>query len=254
MKQKESGADPILAETYLKGVIDLLAKIRDNQIENILKASQIVADAISSGRWIHVFGTGHSHMMADEVSGRAGGLAAFNGIIDLSLSSYSGMVKSGLLEKLEGYGRIVIDCEQVRKGDVMIVVSNSGVNAAPVEIAIEAKKRGLRIVAITSVAHSKSVPPRNSSGKKLYEVADVTIDNCGILGDSSVKLEGMEQRVGPTSTVAGASIINAIVTQAAKLLIEKGIKPPVWVSGNIPGSEAINLTYMQKYRRTDRLP
>jgi uncharacterized phosphosugar-binding protein len=226
LKQKESGADPILAETYLKGVIDLLAEIRDNQIENILKASQIVADAISSGRWIHVFGTGHSHMMADEVSGRAGGLAAFNGIIDLSLSSYSGM----------------------------IVVSNSGVNAAPVEIAIEAKKRGLRIVAITSVAHSKSVPPRNSSGKKLYEVADVTIDNCGILGDSSVKLEGMEQRVGPTSTVAGASIINAIVTQAAKLLIEKGIKPPVWVSGNIPGSEAINLTYMQKYRRTDRLP
>jgi uncharacterized phosphosugar-binding protein len=235
-------------------IIGLLGKLRDEQMENIVKASQMVADAISSGKWIHVFGTGHSHMMADEVSGRAGGLAAFNGIIDLSLSGYSGMVKSGLLEKLDGYGRIVIDSEQVRKGDVMIVVSNSGVNAAPVEVAVEAKKRGLGIVAITSVAHSKSVPPRNSSGKKLYEVADVTIDNCGMPGDALVRLEGMEERVGPTSTVTGAAIINAIVTQAAQLLIQKGIKPPVWLSGNIPGSEATNLTYIQKYRRTDKLP
>lgn len=243
-----------MAETYMDEIIGLLGKLRDEQMENIVKASQMVADAISSGKWIHVFGTGHSHMMADEVSGRAGGLAAFNGIIDLSLSGYSGMVKSGLLEKLDGYGRIVIDSEQVRKGDVMIVVSNSGVNAAPVEVAVEAKKRGLGIVAITSVAHSKSVPPRNSSGKKLYEVADVTIDNCGMPGDALVRLEGMEERVGPTSTVTGAAIINAIVTQAAQLLIQKGIKPPVWLSGNIPGSEATNLTYIQKYRRTDKLP
>jgi uncharacterized phosphosugar-binding protein len=85
-------------------------------------------------------------------------------------------------------------------------------------------------------------------------VADVTIDNCAIVGDASVKLEGMEQRVGPTSTVTGAAIIDAIATQAAQLLIEKGTKPPVWVSGNVPGSEATNLSYMQKYRRTDRLP
>jgi uncharacterized phosphosugar-binding protein len=243
-----------LAESYLDEVMGLLEKIRNEQIENILAASQMVADAISSGRWIHVFGTGHSHMMADEVSGRAGGLAPLNGIIDLSLSSYSGIVKSGLLEKLEGYGRIVIDCEQVRKGDVMIVVSNSGVNAAPVEVAIEAKKRGLKVIAITSIAHSKSVPSRDSSGKKLYEAADVAIDNCGVPGDASVKLEGIEQRVGPTSTVTGAAIINAIVTQAVELLIKKGMKPPVWVSGNIHGSEATNLAYIQKYRRTDRLP
>jgi len=243
-----------LAETYIDEIIDLLGKLRHGQMENIMKASELVAEAISSGKWAHVFGTGHSHMMADEVSGRAGGLAAFNGIIDLSLSSYSGMVKSGLLEKLDGYGRIVLDCEQVRKGDVMIVVSNSGVNAAPVEVAAEAKKRGLSVVAITSIAHSKSVFPHNSLGKKLYEVADVTIDNCGVIGDALVKLEGLEQRVGPASTVMGAAVINAIVTQATQLLIKKGVKPPVWVSGNIPHSEATNLNYMQKYKRTDKLP
>jgi uncharacterized phosphosugar-binding protein len=223
-------------------------------MENIMKAAELIADAISSGRWVHVFGTGHSHMMADEVSGRAGGLAAFNGIVDFGLSGYSGMVKSSLLEKLEGYARTIIDCEQLRKGDTVIVVSNSGVNAVPIEFAIEAKKRGLSVVAITSMTHSKSVPARNSSGKKLFEVADITIDNCGVPGDAFVKLEGLEQRVGATSTVMGATIIDAIVTEATKLLIRRGIKPPVWLSGNVPGSEATNLTYMQKYKRADKLP
>jgi len=243
-----------LAEPYLSGAVGLLTKIRDEQMRSILKAAGIVAEAISSGSWIHVFGTGHSHMIAEEASGRAGGMAPFNALIDLSLSGYSGMVKSGLLEKLEGYGRVVLDVEQVRRGDVMIVVSNSGVNAAPVEVAVESKKRGLRVIAVTSVAHSKSVQPRNSAGKRLFEVADVTIDNCGEPGDAIVKLEGMEQRVGPTSTVTGAAILNAIIAQTAKLLVAKGVKPPVWVSGNVPGSEAHNLNLVQKYKRTDRLP
>jgi uncharacterized phosphosugar-binding protein len=243
-----------LAEIYIDGIMDLLGNLRRSQIGSIKKAAELVADTISSGRWVHVFGTGHSHMMADEVSGRAGGLAAFNGIVDFGLSGYSGMTKSSLLEKLEGYARTVIDCEQLRKGDVVIVVSNSGVNAVPIEFAIEAKKRGLSVVAITSMAHSKSVPARNSSGKKLFEAADITIDNCGAPGDAFVKLEGLDQRVGATSTVMGATIINAIVTEATKLLIRKGVKPPVWVSGNVPGSEATNLTYMQKYKRADKLP
>lgn len=238
----------------MNGAINLLEKIKDKEMERILKASEIMSQAVLDGKWIHVFGTGHSHMMADEVSGRAGGLAPFNAMVDLTLSGYSGMIKSSLLEKLDGVGKIVLDCEQVRKGDIMIVVSNSGVNAAPIEVAIESKKRGLKVIAVTSVAHSKSVPPRNSAGKKLCEVADVVLDNCGEPGDALVKLEGMEQRVGPTSTVTGAAILNAIVAQTAQLLIKKGAKPPVWASGNIPGSEAGNLTLMQKYKRIERLP
>jgi uncharacterized phosphosugar-binding protein len=243
----------ILAEAYLNGVMNLLENIRDEEMQQIVKASEIVAEAIRLGRWIHVFGTGHSHMMADEVSGRAGGLAPFNPMTDLSLAGYSGMAKSGLLEKLEGVGRIILDCEQVKKGDVMIVVSNSGVNAAPVEVAIESKKRGLTVIAITSIAHSKSVPPRNSSGKRLYEIADIVLNNRGEPGDALIKLEGMEQRVGPTSTVMGAALLNAVVTQATQLLIKKGVKPPVWTSGNIPGSELGNFALMQKYKRTDKL-
>jgi uncharacterized phosphosugar-binding protein len=243
-----------LAEAYLNGAVKLLERIKKEEIEKITRASEIMAEAILAGKWIHIFGTGHSHMMADEVSGRAGGLAPFNPMIDLSLSGYSGMVKSGLLEKLEGAGRIIIDCEQVGKGDVMIVVSNSGVNAAPVEVAMESKKRGLKVIAITSVTHSRSVPPRNSAAKKLFEVADITLDNLGEPGDALVKLEGVEQKVGPTSTVTGAAILNAIVSQIALLLAKKGAKPPIWVSGNIPNSEAGNLSLVQKYRRTERLP
>lgn len=243
-----------MAEAYLNGAVKLLERIKKEEIEKITRASEIMAEAILAGKWIHIFGTGHSHMMADEVSGRAGGLAPFNPMIDLSLSGYSGMVKSGLLEKLEGAGRIIIDCEQVGKGDVMIVVSNSGVNAAPVEVAMESKKRGLKVIAITSVTHSRSVPPRNSAAKKLFEVADITLDNLGEPGDALVKLEGVEQKVGPTSTVTGAAILNAIVSQIALLLAKKGAKPPIWVSGNIPNSEAGNLSLVQKYRRTERLP
>jgi uncharacterized phosphosugar-binding protein len=243
-----------MAEAFLNGAINLLERIKKEGMEKILKASEIMCEAILAGKWIHIFGTGHSHMMADEVSGRAGGLAPFNPILDLSLSGYSGMIKSGLLEKLEGTGRIIIDCEQVRKGDVMIVVSNSGVNAAPVEVATESKKRGLKVIAITSVAHSKSVHPRSSTAKKLFEIADITLDNLGEPGDALVKLEGVEQRVGPTSTITGAAILNAIVSQTALLLAKKGAKPPIWVSGNIPGSEAGNLSLIQKYRRSEGLP
>ena len=243
-----------MAETYLSGAISLLERIKKEELEKIIKASEIMAEAILAGKWIHIFGTGHSHMMADEVSGRAGGLATFNPMFDSSLSGYSGMVKSGLLEKLDGVGRIIVDCEQVRKGDVMIVVSNSGVNAAPIEVAVESKKRGLKVIAITSVAHSKSISPRNSAAKRLFEIADITLDNMSEPGDALVRLEGAEQRVGPTSTVTGAAILNAIVSQTALLLAKKGLKPPIWVSGNIPNSEVGNLALMQKYKRTDRLP
>jgi uncharacterized phosphosugar-binding protein len=243
-----------MAEEFLDGTINLLKRIKNEGIEKILRASEIISEAILTGKWIHIFGTGHSHMMVDEVSGRAGGLAPFNPILDLSLSGYSGIIKSSLLEKLEGTGRIIADCEQVRKGDVMIVVSNSGVNAAPVEVAIESKKRGLKVIAITSVAHSKSVPPRNSASRRLYEIADITLDNFGEPGDALVKLKGVEQRVGPTSTVTGAAILNAIVSQTALLLANKGAKPPIWVSGNILGSEDGNLSLMQKYKRLERLP
>jgi uncharacterized phosphosugar-binding protein len=243
-----------MAEIYLNGAIRLLEKIRKEEVEKIVEASEIIAEAILAGKWIHIFGTGHSHMMVDEVSGRAGGLASFNPIIDLSLSGYSGLIKSGLLEKLDGNGRTIIDCEQVRKGDVMIVVSNSGVNAAPVEVAMESKKRGLKVIAITSVTHSRSVSPRNTAAKRLFEIADITLDNMGEPGDALVKLEGVEQRVGPTSTVTGAAILNAIVAQTALLLAKNGMKPPIWVSGNIPNSEAGNLALMQKYKRMDRLP
>jgi uncharacterized phosphosugar-binding protein len=236
------------AEAYISEVERLIRETVETQLEAIRRAAKLVAASVTKGRVVHLFGTGHSHLLAQEAWFRAGGLMAANAMLDPGLSMIAGGLRSGGLERLPGYARALLDDYDVQAGDVIIVISNSGRNAAPVEMALEAKERGLVVVALTSLAHARSVPSKHASGKRLHEIADIVLDNRGVPGDGIVKLDGLQPRVGPTSTVIGAVILNAIVVQAVRDILEAGGSPPVAFSANLDGAEEHNADLVRQYR------
>ncbi|HWI65710.1 MAG TPA: SIS domain-containing protein, partial [Symbiobacteriaceae bacterium] len=196
----------MMVEAYYATVNRTLSTVMATQAGAIEEAGRLGAEAILNGGLIHAFGTGHSHMIAEELFDRAGGLVLVNAILEPSLMLHEGVQRSSSLERLPGYAQRLLELEPLTAGDLLIVISNSGRNAAPVEAAMYARERGLKVAAITSVAHSKSQPPNHASGKKLYELADVVIDNCGIPGDAALEVPGSPALVCATSTVAGAFI------------------------------------------------
>lgn len=234
------------AEQYILEIKKLIEKVEKTQISNIRRAAELIADSIMRDRLVYVFGAGHSHLLAYEVFARAGGLAQMQPILDHGLDFGSGARRQGGFERLPGYARIVIQDYDIRPGDVMIVISNSGRNPAPVEMALEGKKRGATVIALTSLPHSMSVSSSDPSGKRLFEVADLVLDTGCVAGDALVKLEGLPPRVGPGSTVIGALILNAIVVQVAKNLLDRGETPAVAFSGNLEGGQEYNEKVLDK--------
>lgn len=237
---------------YFDAISRAMERIRETQGENILKAAHLISDCIAKDGLVHAFGTGHSHILAKEISFRAGTLAPINLIYDPSLAGSLQMEKSSYLERLEGYAKILIDYIDPSPEDIVIIISNSGRNAVPVEMALEARERGNKVIAVTSVAYSKNSTSRHSSGKRLFEVADVVLDNCGKVGDIAVKVPELEQGLGPTSTITGAYILNAVIVQAAFNLLDQSIEPPVLWSGNLDKGMAFNENIFKKYRKRIR--
>ena len=228
------------AEQYILEIKKLIGKVEETQLDNIRRAAELVADSIMRGRLVYVFGTGHSSLLSMEVFARAGGLFQMQPILDAGLDFGSGANRQGGFERLPGYSRVVIQDYDIAPDDVMIVISNSGRNPTPVEMALEGKKRGATIIALTSLPHSMSVSSNDPSGKRLFEIADVVLDNGCVAGDGLVKLEGLPPPVGPGSGVVGALILNAIVVQAAKNLLDRGATPAVAFSGNLEGAQEYN--------------
>ncbi|WSU85601.1 SIS domain-containing protein [Streptomyces globisporus] len=208
-------------------------KVADTQAGPISEAGQALGSAIASGRQIWAFGTGHSHMLAEEIYFRAGGLAGVRPVLEPSLMLHEGPEKSSELERLTGLADVLLNTHPVTAGDIVIVASNSGRNAVPVEFAAGARERGAIVIAITSMAHAEAVASRVPDGRKLYQVADIVIDNCGIPGDACIPVEGTEHRTGATSTVTGALIIQAIVCEAVAALRQKGVDVPLLRSNNL---------------------
>lgn len=227
-------------EKYLDFAISKLTEVKDTQKDNIQKAAQLVADSVEKGGRMYIFGSGHSHMVAEEVYIRAGGAAFVKAILEPSLMLHEMPNKSTYLERLEGYAAVLLKLHKVDENDTLVVVSNSGRNPVPVEMALEAKKLGAGVIAITSLKHSTTVTSRHKSGKKLYEIADVTIDNCGEKGDAVFKIEGLNTPTGPTSDTTGTAIAQALVSTTLDILVKKGIQPPVLVSSNVDGGDKIN--------------
>jgi uncharacterized phosphosugar-binding protein len=216
--------------TLLGGV---LSRIEMGQMPSIRSAGELVADSIAQGGILHTFGSGHSHMIAEEAFFRAGGLAPVNVILDERLVFLKGAAESTRAERESGYADLLLQREDIRVHDVAIVISNSGRNAVPIEVALGMKARGVTVIAITNLKQSSRSTSRHISGRRLFELADVVIDNCVPEGDAAVDLPGSSHRIGPMSTVAGAAIINAVVIEAVDRLQKLGLPIPVFSSANV---------------------
>jgi uncharacterized phosphosugar-binding protein len=236
------------ADSYLGRISAMVERLHEEQLEQIREAGRLVAEALRADRLVHVFGTGHSHMLAEEGLFRAGGLAPVNAILESGLMLHEGAAVSTRLEKLAGYSPIVADKYGFEEGDLLIVISNSGVNAAPVEMALLAREAGLKVLAICSVAYSKSVEPKAGVSARLYEIADLTLDNLGEPGDAVIEVDGTGLKVGPTSTVIGATLLNAVFVEATCTLAAEGVEPPVYRSSNMPGASEHNRGLVERFK------
>ena len=232
------------AGSYLGAVSGMVQRLQDEQLRSIGEAGRLVAEVLRADRLVHVFGTGHSHMLAEEGLYRAGGLAPVNAILESGLMLHEGAAVSTRLEKLPGYSSIVAGKYGFVEGDLLIVVSNSGVNAVPVEMAMLAREAGLKVLAM---AYSKTAELKAGVPARLYEIADLTLDNLGTPGDAEVEVDGTGLKVGPTSTVIGAALLNAVFVEAACALAAEGTEPPVYRSGNMPGATEHNRRLIERF-------
>jgi len=235
------------AMQYANSINSLKNKIVETQINAIQEAAEILANTVVKDGIVYTFGTGHSHIIAEETAYRAGGLAPMDAILEPSLTGHTKVFQSEYMERLEGIAEVILNYYNPKPKDTLIIISNSGRNAVPIEMAEIAHQRGMKVIAITSLQHSQGTTSRHSSGKKLYQIADVVIDNCCPKGDCLLHLEKMQQPIGPGSGVSGLLIMHMIIVQAIQNLVELGIDPPVFMSGNIDGSDEFNQPFLDQY-------
>ena len=233
---------------YTIAISGVLEKILATQLDNIDKAAGLVAAAVAKDGLLYTFGTGHSHVTAEDLTYRAGGLISVDAIMERSLTGHEKVAQSEYMERVEGIAKVIFDYYEISSRDALLVISNSGRNAAPIEMAQIAQQNGVPVIAVTSLAHSMGTTSRHSSGKKMYEYADVVIDNHCPKGDCLLHLDGLEQPVGAGSSVATLFILNMIITQAVQNLLDMGVVPPVGMSGNLDGSYEYNKQFIDRYK------
>ncbi len=233
---------------YATAAQAVLQRIVDTQMEQIERAAQIITQALANDGILYTFGTGHSHVIAEDVAYRAGGLAPVDAILEPSLTGHSKVWQSEYMERVQGMADVILNYYGISSKDVLVVISNSGRNAAPIEMAAGARERGVPVIAITSLAHSKGTTSRHSSGKKLYQLANVVIDNCCPRGDCLLHVDGLAAPIGAGSGVTGLFIIHSVIVQTIQNLLDRGIDPPVFRSGNLDGSDEFNQALLERYK------
>lgn len=230
---------------YQKRITQVTDTIWKTQGEAIAKAAKWMAETIAAGGLVHLFGSGHSVLPVQDVFPRYGCFPGFHPLMDARLM-WTNVIGSGgakgllWLERREGYAPVLFENQPIRTGDVMVVFSHGGLNAVGIEVALEARARGLKTIAITSLDNHRQRESTHSSGKKLADVCDLTIDNCTPAEDALVQISGWKAPVAAGSTVAFVTIAMALVAQVASELAARGISPRVFVSPNVPGIPADN--------------
>lgn len=234
-------------DQYAAEIHRQLHQVETTQRPAIEQTARWVADALMRDRFLWAFGTGHSHMIAEEIFYRAGGLARGAPILAPKLMLHDEAIEATYLERKSGYAEEILLQHPLATGDVLVVGSNSGRNAVPIEMALGGKARGLKVVGITNLTQSRQWPSRHASGKRLFEVVDLVIDTCGVDGDAAVTIDRFPHRIGPTSSLTALMIINLVVVQAIEYSVQAGHLPEVYISSNTRGDDH-NERLLEKYR------
>lgn len=250
------------AEAFFDAAQQIVNHLRETQMDAIAQAATLCAKTIANEGLVHLFGTGHSRIPVEEMFPRHGSFPGFHPMIELSLTHHTHVVGANgqrqamFIERMEGLGEVILKNFVFHEHDCMMIFSHSGVNAVVIDVALGAKARGLPLIGVVSVDHSMASAPKHSSGKRLSDVADITIDNCVPKGDALVTIDGLDYPVGPGSTIAYGYIVNALKSMIAAELVQVGKPPLVLTSGVLIGGEAsaelFDRTYDDYRRRVSR--
>lgn len=238
---------------FLKKAEEILERVRNEQADNVCKATDLMVEAIKKDELIHVYGGGgHTTLVMGEMFFRAGGLANINPLMETGLSVFNQALKYLELERTVNYGSSIVKYYGIKPGEVLIIFHNIGINPATIDAAEEAKKAGAKIIAVSSSYWQNEMPAdhviRHPNKKNLFDYADVCIDDYNPVGDALVTMEGFGKNFGPVSNIVDFYIAHWLEIDTIRKCVEAGINPPVWTSANSPGGDAQNAAYIEKYR------
>jgi uncharacterized phosphosugar-binding protein len=231
----------MLAKQWLSNARSVMDSIENTQMENITRAATAMADSIEAGRWVHTFGCGHATIPVEEMYPRIGGFVGFHPIIELPLTFFTritgemGVHQFVFLERVEGYGVEIMKGYTFDQRDTMWLFSHSGINNVNIDVALEARKKGMKVIVYGSAAAAKGKQTRHSSGKTIFDIGDIVVDTCAPIGDASVDLKNHQDKVGPVSTMAFVTTVWMTVTTVAEILADRGVKLFIHPSHNVPG-------------------
>lgn len=228
-------------------ITDVLHTFTQTQAGPIRRAAVAVVDALAQGGTFYTMGTGHSHMVGEELYARAGGLACVKLIAPSELTLCENPLKSTKIERIPAYAEVVLTQYNLKKGDILLITSNSGRNGMIVELAMECARRGVTTIAFTNLNHSRQVTSRHECGKRLFEVCDIVIDSCGCAGDATMEIAGVQGKMGGTSTIVGTYMAQCLAMEIAAEMVRRNMEAPVLVSSNLDGGDQRNQRLMQEY-------
>lgn len=242
-----------LTDLYFDEIVKIIEEIRSTERGQILKAARMVAEQVKQDKKIFVFGPGgHSNLAAMEVFFRAGGLMHIDAVLNQETMLSNGALKSMQAERLPGYGRIVMEDYGIGEGDLLWIVNAYGINSATIDAALTARERGASVIGVSSRKHAETCPmdhvARHPSRKNLHDIVDCAVDCKVKLGDATLEIDGFPQKIGALSTYANAYVMNSIVVEAINILVNEGVNPPVWRSGNCPGGDEWNNQFIGRFK------